>query len=217
MARKGARSRPKDGRERRIGRSQSERRRRRMEGRTIGRDVKERERTMLLAGIIIVMIIVGLSAAVYMITVPDVPEEGAKVVIIDAVGTRPDPSVDKVTSVKVSIKNSGKAAFDMSDIVLHWSGPGVDPERPTKDSFGTGGVGLPSDGWDPGAGGFSVKKGTVAWAVIDLTAAGGIGDEMAPGQSFKVLFSGPGVDDADATFKAPADLGTGKFVAFTKQ
>jgi len=221
MARK-HKSRSPEGEEvdRRTG-SQTERRRRRRDRRSASEGVRKRERTMLLVGIVAVIMIIGMSAVAYRYLVPDTSKASPEVVVIDAVGTKGDPSVDTITSIKISIKNGGHGSFDMRDLRVSWRGPGVDTDlffnvadvdKADKDNFGTGGVGFPSDGWDPSSGNYRVKGGTVAWVIVNLTSDGGIGDLLGPGKTFTVEVKAEGVKVIEAGFDVPMDIGSGKYV-----
>ena len=210
-------------------RSQTERRERRRKARQENDERKKKSFRLLGAAVIIFAMLIGASVGAYYYILKDIKEQRPEIRAVDAVGTKGDPSVNEVTSVKISIKNKGGGSFDMKDLSVHWRGPGADARvffndasyaDGTKDSFGTGGVGSVKDGWDPSSGKFLVQKGTVAWVVINLTVSGGISDTLGPKDTFTVTFSvqdGGQVNEGTADFSVPGDISAGKFVVMDKK
>jgi hypothetical protein len=212
-------------------RSQTERRERRRQARQEREERKKRAYKVLIGALVIVIILIGASVGAYYYILKDVKEKQPRpeIEVVDAVGTKGDPSVDAVTSIKISIKNKGGGSFDLKDLSVYWRGPSTDTKilfndgsyaDATKDSFGTGGFGSATDGWDPSAGEVHVKGGTLAWVVVNLTVSGGIGDPLGPKASFTVTFSvqdGDHVKDEVADFSVPSDISAGTFVVMDKK
>jgi archaellin len=143
--------------------------------------------------------------------------------IVDAVGTKVRSTDGTLNTVKFTVRNNGTGSLDLTQVSLAWQGPSAQTTlfmdkatyaTSSKDTYGIGGSGSPADGWDPLIGKFLVKGGTVAWLVVNLTAQGGIGEPIGPGQSLRITLTieghGPGYGTSDSkTFKVPANLGTG--------
>jgi hypothetical protein len=189
---------------------------------------KGRTSILIYAAIIFVVIIV-LSAVVFVRIVYPPKAEMPRPQIVDGLGTRAGPSDGTLGEAKFTIRNNGTGALDVASLSLSWQGPGAQKtlfldkgtwSHTSKDSFAVGGFGTPADGWDPAAGRFLVRSPTIAYLVVNLTAQGGIGDPLGPGQVFKVVLtiegSGPGSGNSDAkNFKVPGSLGQGTNVVLT--
>lgn len=178
-----------------------------------------RKTSLMMAGVILLIILLVISAVMYNYIIGQIPEAEPELEVIDVIGSRSDTGVDKVETVKISFRNSGTGTIDVRSLTLYWEGPGVDTTlyfntqdhtKAGKDAFAVGGVGRATDGWDPDSGKFKLRKGTIAWVVVNLTSAGGIGDLMDPGFSFMFTLE---IEDGGTTqvHKVPNDLGTARF------
>jgi hypothetical protein len=192
---------------------------------------RRRSRYSVLAlAIVFAVVIIILSAVAFYYIVNQAVTNSPYPSIVDAVGTKVLSTDGTLTTVRFTVRNNGTGSLDLPQVSLAWDGPSVQTTlfmykatyaTSSKDTYAVGGSGSPADGWDPLGGKFLVKGGTVVWLVVNLTAQGGIGEPLGPGQSVRITLNieghGPGSGTSDSkTFKVPANLGTGLNVFLNK-
>jgi len=187
--------------------------------------------SILIYAAVLAVIIIVLSAVVFVRIVYQPSAERPRPQIVDGLGIKASPSDGTLSEVRFTIRNSGTGALDVASLSLSWKTTG--PQKTlfldkdtwssaSKDSFAVGGFGAPADGWDPSGGRFLVRSPTITYLVVNLTAQGGIGIPLGPGQIFQVVLtiegSGLGAGNSDTKdFKVPGSLGQGTNVPLSIQ
>ncbi len=174
--------------------------------------------------LLVVVILVGAVGYYYIMSQPKGVDPRPD--IVDAVGVKAAPTDGSLSFVRFTLRNNGTGNIDLMKVSLQFDGPKAHTvlymdkaayANASKDDFGVGGSGNPTDGWDPSNGRFLVRGMTLATLIVDLTVARGINNQLGPHDIIKVTVTieeGAGSGSSGTrSFSVPADLGSGTFIA----